>query len=384
MTACYLDAKLAQSIVNRTMDIIECNVNVMDAKGTIIGSGEPERIGDIHEGALLALSQKRVVSIDNASVHSLHSVKPGINLPLQLNNQIVGVIGLTGEPGKLIKFGQLVRMTAEMMLEQAWMSRQLVQQSRLREELVLNLIRNDAGSEPLLELAQRLGVNLEHPRVVVVMEIDSGQLGINTAMAELQHLQTLLAGVREDELVAIVSLTEMVILHPVNVTGGGWEPDEHKGVIEKLAQHLKQNSALRFHLAMGHFFPGEGGIARSYQTARTTMKVGKQRLPDSSCYYWQEMKLPVLLDDLRGGWQAAELLRPIERLKAADGNGVLTKTLHTWFRQNQQNAATAKALFIHKNTLDYRLRRIAEITELSLANVDDRFLLYVAVQLDEA
>lgn len=48
----FLDSRLAQEIVTRTMRIIDCNVNIMDSKGYIIGSGDPERIGELHEGAL--------------------------------------------------------------------------------------------------------------------------------------------------------------------------------------------------------------------------------------------------------------------------------------------------------------------------------------------
>ena len=38
-----LDHTLAQQIVDRTMSIIGHNINVMNAAGTIIGSGEAER-----------------------------------------------------------------------------------------------------------------------------------------------------------------------------------------------------------------------------------------------------------------------------------------------------------------------------------------------------
>jgi carbohydrate diacid regulator len=43
--------------------------------------------------------------------------------------------------------------------------------------------------------------------------------------------------------------------------------------------------------------------------------------------------------------------------------------------------STAKALHIHRNTLDYRLQKIAELTGLDLGATDDRLLLYVALQL---
>lgn len=77
------------------------------------------------------------------------------------------------------------------------------------------------------------------------------------------------------------------------------------------------------------------------------------------------------------------LARPLARLKSMDNNGLLRRTLAAWFRHNVQPLATSKALFIHRNTLEYRLNRISELTGLDLGKFDDRLLLYVALQLDE-
>nr|MBA2815647.1 Periplasmic serine endoprotease DegP precursor [Candidatus Pantoea persica] len=115
MATYHLDARLAQDIVARTMKIIDSNVNVMDARDRIIGSGDREHIGELHEGALLVLSQGRVVDIDEAVAKHLHGVRLGINLPLRIDGEIVGIIGLTGEPVALRHYGELVCMKAEMM-----------------------------------------------------------------------------------------------------------------------------------------------------------------------------------------------------------------------------------------------------------------------------
>ena len=48
MAGWHLDTKMAQDIVARTMRIIDTNINVMDARGRIIGSGDRERIGELH------------------------------------------------------------------------------------------------------------------------------------------------------------------------------------------------------------------------------------------------------------------------------------------------------------------------------------------------
>lgn len=382
MAAYHLDGRLAQVIVDRTMRIIDSNVNVMDNRGRIIGSGDQDRIGELHEGALLAILQERIVEIDEAATHNLHGVKPGVNLPLRVEGNIVGAIGLTGSPKALRRYGELVCMTAEMMLEQARLMHMLAQNTRLREELVLNLIHAEKFSPPLIEWAPRLGIDLNLQRVVVVVEVDSGQLGVESAMEELQHLQTLLLTSERDNLIAIVSLSQMVVLKPALNARGRWDPDLHRQKLQQLLSRMSKSSQLKIRLALGNYFPDDGGIARSYRTARTTMAVGKQRMPDQRSYFYQDMVLPVLLDSLRGGWQAYELVRPLAKLRGMDGNGLLRRTLDAWFANNVQPSSTAKALFIHRNTLEYRLTRISDLTGLNLSNFDDRLLLYIALQLD--
>ncbi|AHG21035.1 transcriptional regulator [Chania multitudinisentens RB-25] len=384
MAEYHLDAKLAKEIVARTMRIIDSNVNVMDARGRIIGSGDHERLGELHEGALLVLSQARVVDIDDAVARHLHGVRPGINLPLHVDGKIVGVIGLTGNPAQLRQYGELVCMTAEMMLEQARLMSMLAQDSRFREELVLNLIRSEELSPALMEWAHRLGIDPNQPRVAAVVEVDSGQLGVDSAMAELQQLQALLTLPERDNLIAIVSLSEMVVLKPALNHYGRWDAEDHRRRVESLLSRMNESSRLRVRIALGNYFSGPGSLVRSYRTAHTTMAVGKQRMPGQRAYYYQDLVLPVLLGSLRSGWQADELTRPLERLKAMDSNGLLLRTLKTWFLNNVQPTATAKALYIHRNTLEYRLNRISELTGLNLASFDDRLLLYVGLQLDES
>ncbi|WP_431223729.1 CdaR family transcriptional regulator [Serratia sp. L9] len=383
MAEYHLDAKLAREIVARTMQIIDSNINVMDDRGRIIGSGDPERLGEMHEGALLVLSQARVVDIDDAVARHLHGVRPGINLPLRVDGKIVGVIGLTGNPAQLRQYGELVCMTAEMMLEQARLMSMLAQDSRFREELVLNLIRTEELSPALMEWAHRLGIDPNQPRVAAVVEVDSGQLGVDSAMAELQQLQALLTLPERDNLIAIVSLSEMVVLKPALNNHGRWDAEDHRRRVESLLSRMNESSRLRVRIALGNYFSGPGSLVRSYRTARTTMAVGKQRMPGRRAYYYQDLMLPVLLGSLRSGWQADELARPLERLKAMDSNGLLLRTLNAWFLNNVQPTATAKALYIHRNTLEYRLNRISELTGLNLANFDARLLLYVGLQLDE-
>ncbi|MDO5640601.1 MAG: sugar diacid recognition domain-containing protein [Neisseria sp.] len=253
MSVYLLDEKLAQEIVQRTMAIIGCNINIMDAKGRIIASGDAERIGQVHDGALLVLSQERVVDIDVDIPSNLQGVRPGTNLPLRLDGNVVGVIGLTGDPVHLQEFAKMVCMTAEMMLEQARLFDMLAQDARLKEELILNLLNADSITPSLKEWANRLGVDLSMPRVVCIIEVDSSQLGVEDVRTELQNLQNLLKNPERDNLVAILSLTELVILKPALNQFGRWDVHNHMERVHQLLSRMTKESTLSVRIALGNY-----------------------------------------------------------------------------------------------------------------------------------
>lgn len=58
-----LTPELAQPIVDRAMAILQRNVNMMDGNGFIVGSGDPSRIGNFHQGAEAVLRTGRRVEI---------------------------------------------------------------------------------------------------------------------------------------------------------------------------------------------------------------------------------------------------------------------------------------------------------------------------------
>ena len=363
-----LDASLAQSIVDRAMQILHTNVNVMDERGLIIASGERARIGTRHDGALLVLAQQRAVEIDEAMASRLHDARPGINLPLRAEGRVVGVVGLSGAPEGIRQHAELVRMAAETMLEQARLMQVLARDERLREELVLQLIGVAAGTpaadEWAAEWARRLQVDLAVPRVALLIDIDAPALAADAVLAEQQRVQRRLSALEPGALSAPVSLRELAVLLP-------------------LAPGEGESSRLRARFALGGAFAGVEGLLRSWQSAHATLRVGRRRQPGAAVHCYADLTLAVLLAGLAEGWRADELQRPLQRLAAHDRDGQLRRTLAAWFAHDMKTAPSAAALHVHRNTLDYRLRRIAELTGLDLARLDDCLLLFIGLALVE-
>lgn len=382
-----LDARLAQSIVDRTMQILDTNVNVMDERGLIIASGDRTRIGVRHDGALLVLAQGRAVEIDAALASRLQDARPGINLPLRAEGRVVGVVGVSGAPDVIRQHAELVRMAAETMLEQARLVQVLARDERLREELVLQLIgaapAPAAADDWVREWASRLDVDLALPRVALLIDIDAPALAAEAMLAAQQRLQRRLSALEPGLLSAPVSLRELAVLLPV--TGGEDDPVRLRARVERLRARLgAEEAGARF--ALGGLFAGAEGLVRSWQSARATLRAGRRRQPDAALHCYADLTLAVLLAGLAEGWRADELRRPLQRLAAHDADGQLRRTLEVWFAHDMRTAASAAALHVHRNSVDYRLRRVAELTGLDLARLDDCLLLFIGLALatDEA
>jgi len=263
-------------------------------------------------------------------------------------------------------------MTAEMILEQDQLNRDLQRDTRYREEFVLQLIDGASTTPENLEhWAKRLGIDLATARAALVLSMDA-QLDPGIALSSLQHAQRYLASTDPEYLSATRSAHELVILAPVA-----------KAPLEMLSAWFQQENRHPFRIAMGAAFNGAEGAAHSWQSAHATLQIAHSRKLKQRQLSYNELRLPVLLSTLSTGWQAKQLREPLARLDAADRrHGVLRATLQAWFAANCNLAATAKALYVHRNTLDYRLRQIGEMSGLNLENTDDRFLLYVALQLE--
>lgn len=140
----------------------------------------------------------------------------------------------------------------------------------MREELVMNLIQAEENTPALVEWAQRLGIDLNQPRVAAVVEVDSGQLGVDSAMAELQQLQNALTTPERNNLIAIVSLTEMVVLKPALNSFGRWDAEDHRKRVEQLISRMKRMVSYVFAWRWAITLPGRAVL--HVHTARRALR----------------------------------------------------------------------------------------------------------------
>jgi DNA-binding PucR family transcriptional regulator len=138
----------------------------------------------------------------------------------------------------------------------------------------------------------------------------------------------------------------------------------------------------------GRFGPGPviaGPLVRDLRTASVSARAALAALRAAPA--WPDAPRPAGADDLLperaldGDPDARAALISDVYEPLLGGGHALLDTLTTYLEQGSSLEATARLLFVHPNTVRYRLRRVAELTEYSPSVGRDGFILWVAVAL---
>ncbi|OAS83090.1 MULTISPECIES: CdaR family transcriptional regulator [Metabacillus] len=366
----FLTYELAQEIVERTMKILNRNINVMNGEGVIIGSGDSERINQLHAGALLVLKKGESVEIDSFRAVTMKGSRPGINLPIRFSNQIVGVVGITGEPEQIRNYAQLVKMAAELVLEQSFLLERVQWKQRLQSEIVNQLISEEGlNEESIKERAGFLGINLEHPRVAIVIEKRDYTEISNQLIRSVQY------EIGKADLIGVTFNDEIVILKAAAV-------NESERDLPPLLKRLLKVSG-------GKVLIGSGGLAEnikelksSFYQAKRAIMVGNKLQPDTSFYQFDDYQLEIMLAKLVQ-YEDKSIFSYYHQLLDQGKKGELADTLEAYIREGGELNKIAESLFIHRNTLRYRLEKISELTGKDPRNIKDLIELYMAKLLHD-
>ncbi len=138
----------------------------------------------------------------------------------------------------------------------------------------------------------------------------------------------------------------------------------------------------------GRFGPGPviaGPLVRDLRTASVSVRAALAALHAAPA--WPDAPRPAGADDLLperaldGDPDARAVLISDVYEPLLGGGHALLDTLTTYLEQGSSLEATARLLFVHPNTVRYRLRRVAELTEYTPSAGRDGFTLWVAVAL---
>ena len=131
-----ISEEMAQKIVRTVLPVVHRNVNIMNREGIIIGTGHADRLNTFHKGALDVVLSGSVIEIYPDEISCYPGALQGVNLPILLEGQIVGVVGVFGVPDEVRDTAHMVKLMTELILEQELSQREALARSRLRDQFL--------------------------------------------------------------------------------------------------------------------------------------------------------------------------------------------------------------------------------------------------------
>lgn len=363
-----LDPQIAETIVNSLKDIINHEINLFDTTGTIIASTDLSRIGTSHDGARLALSTRQTVSIDNE--HQFKGARQGINVPVLFNDSPVAVIGITGDRSEVEPFGNVIKKMTEILIRENWEQiTRFDQRTRLANLVnLLCLRKHDTGLVDYL--ASVLDIDLSRPRLAVVGRLSDAQGArgtespYNILYARFQQMPKSFFSVDGKELCMFIDQAE-----------------ERK--LTKLLQGIERDFASSLHvgisLGIGDVAESQDGYWRSYDEA-TKAAEWVMFTGNGTTARYADLGFGVILSAI----PKADAERFVQRVFGdipQDQLDGLEKVFDAYTKRNGSISQAADDLFLHKNTLQNRLNKLAKLCGFNPRDLADHAVLTMAFLL---
>jgi purine catabolism regulator len=251
----------------------------------------------------------------------------------------------------------------------------LAAEERLRGDFVQMVLAGPpADSEALLRRGQELGYDIRRAHVALLCSV--GDADDASAARAAQALGTALLGLN---LNAPTMRRADGLLCYLPLPARNHRPRE-------LAEQLRSRvvaDAPQVVLAIGKEAPNVGAWARSLREAEQALLLGRQLLDTNHVLDFGDLGVYRLLILLRESPELWEFYRAtLATLTDYDHkqHAELLKTLEAFFANLGNLARAAEALHVHRNTLLYRLDRIAEISGLNLDDAEDRLAIWLALK----
>lgn len=241
-----------------------------------------------------------------------------------------------------------------------------------KDNFFKNLLLDNLLLVDIYNRAKKLHIDTEVKRVIFIVEMLVGK-----EVHTLEQVRIMLSGKNKD-FVTAVDEKHIIIVREV-------EANEGYGDMEKYAQWLQDLLEAQgvggCHIAYGTIITDIKEVSKSYKEAQLALDVGKIFFEDKEIIAYNTLgigrliyQLPVPLCKM--------FIREIFEGKSPDDFDEETLTTINKFFENSLNVSeTSRQLYIHRNTLVYRLDKIQKLTGLDLRVFEDAITFKIALMV---
>ena len=247
-----------------------------------------------------------------------------------------------------------------------------VMQIQDKENFVKNLLRDNLLLVDIYNRSKKLHIEVEQRRVAFLIQ------------AEYEKDQNLLEATKEVEsgadsdFITAVDEKSIVYVTPVNGNEGQSQFIQHA---KEIKEGLNEYGIKDAKIAIGNVAETIKDVSRSYKEAQIALEVSKIFYEDASVIAYNQLGIGRLIYQL-----PLPLCKMFIREVFGDysPDSIDEETLATidkFFENNLNVSETSRQLFIHRNTLVYRLDKIQKNTNLDLRNFEDAIAFKIALMV---
>ncbi|MDO5733502.1 MAG: helix-turn-helix domain-containing protein [Eubacteriales bacterium] len=338
--------------MERAAEILDRSASVINPEGTIVASTNPGLVGEaVPEAARFFHSEQRVLSSDNRTYTKII-----------VDSSLAYVLSIDGSDNASQTYLSLLAQ---------WILAELEDSAKEedRKTFLKNILLDNElpGDIPLK--SREFKIAYASPRICYLVKLEDE----DDASQALQVLLHLFPNRKTD---FVLSIDEDVLVLMKDL------PRDYEPEIDEIANSiiatLSSECMIRAHVGVG--LPGNTlkDMPKSYQEASLSVTVGHIFEPEARVMRYDRLGLGRLIYQLPPTLchMFLDEVFPEGSYESLDSETLLT--IEQFFENNLNGSETSRQLFVHRNTLVYRLDKAQKITGLDLRRFEDAVMFKLA------
>ena len=351
-------AQRMQKLLDRVVRNIQITTDIVDSTGEIVASCNKKRIGreePVVKGN--GINDGRGIFIHNGRTYMRFTVDRTDSY----------YIAMDGTNKTTRNYCMLISSLIELYLKSTT-------KKMNKEEIIRRILMDDVPILELQELVQDYKLEPDKARCIVIIRTDD--MGADQAY---KIMIKVFPKTQEDILLLFDSRT--IVL--VKLVSDDTEEDELFQLAEAIEETIINETAVKVCIGIGRCKPNIYRIRESYMEAMQAIEVGMMYDGDSRVYHYDALLLERFLHEI-----PREISRKYyqtifdEETKKVLNDEMLT-TIEKFFENSLNLSETARQLYIHRNTLVYRLDKVQKALGLDLRNFHDAVTFKIMMMLEK-
>ncbi len=241
-----------------------------------------------------------------------------------------------------------------------------------KDNFIKNLLLDNLLLVDIYNRAKKLHIDTEARRVVFILEVAREKEN-----SSLELIRSLFSGKNADFITAV---DEKSIIIVKSLSEHEDYPDMEilaKSVIDALPEEKREDAVI----AYGTIVPEIKDVSRSYKEARMALDVGKIFFGEQKVIAYSSLGIGRLIYQLPIPLCRMFIKEIFEGKSPDDFDEETLTTINKFFDNNLNVSETSRQLYIHRNTLVYRLDKLQKSSGLDLRIFDDAITFKIALMV---